>query len=98
MIGKNVPVVGGPAVGLPLTEVLARPGVVAYSSLEAAVAAGNPVIQGDLKAVAPMGDTATGMLAPPIPGGLQMELRVVVVDSQPETLAAPWQPQGWPSL
>lgn len=95
MIGVNIPVVGGPPMGLPLTQVLARPGVVSYATLPAAVQAGNPVIQGSSGAVAPMGDLATNQLAPPVAGGLQMELRVVVVPSQPVALPAPWTPQGW---
>lgn len=94
-IGVNIPVVGGPPMGLPLSEVLARPGVVAFASIEGAARGGCPAIQGDPLAVAPMGDLATNQLAPPIAGGLQMELRVIVTDGQPVTISAPYQPQGW---
>lgn len=75
--------------GQPLDDRLATPGMVAYSSLQAALQAGESVIQGDPKAVAPMADSVLGTVAPPVPGGLQMEKRVVVVPSQPVRLTPP---------
>lgn len=94
-IGRNYPVAGGPPIGLPLTEVLSRPGLVSFATIAGAVRGGCTVIQGDPQAVAPMGDLATNQLAPPIAGGLQMELRAVVVPSQPIPISVPYQPQGW---
>jgi hypothetical protein len=91
MIGVNLPTVGGPPIGLPLAEVLVRPGVVSYATLPEAVQAGNTVIQGSDVAVAPMGDPVTNQLAPPVAGGLQLELRVVVLPGQPVPVPqSPW--------
>ncbi len=70
--------------GVPLSDKLAEPGVVSYTVAQA-VAAGLPLTQGALKAVAPLADTVINRVAPPVPGGLQMQKVVVVTTAQPIT-------------
>lgn len=72
-----------------LADRLATPGMVVYPSLQSALQAGESVIQGDPKAVSPMADAVLGTVAPPIPGGLQMEKSVVVLPVQPVRLTPP---------
>ena len=80
-IGITINYEGFPPRGIPLSQKLAEPGVVALTVPETLGVV--PIIQGDVMAVAPMADTSTDQVAPPIPGGLQMEKVVVVVEAQP---------------
>lgn len=79
---------GVPATGIgiyqgeSINSALAR-GATSYSSLTAAQAAGQSTIQGMQRAVTPTADDATGQLAPPIPGGLQMTGSFVLVQALP---------------
>lgn len=83
-IGKKRWIPGEPVEGLLIRELPAD--VLAYDSLEAALAGGDEWQQGTRQAVAPMGDDVTGRLAPPISGGLQMQKRIIVLPGQPVPL------------
>lgn len=72
------------AKGIPIVDRL--PTSIVYPSLEAAIAAGEVVIQGSPQAVTPMADLATGRLAPEVPGGLQMRRSMVILDGTPVLL------------
>ena len=95
-IGVTINYSGIPLQGVPLAQKLAEPGVVELDWIEATGVV--PIIQGDQMAVAPMADTSTGVLAPPIPGGLQMEKVVVVVASQPANVDLPAVLTAWSKL
>lgn len=71
--------------GVPLADKLAEPGVTQLT-WDQAVAAGMPLFQGSPVAVAPMAETTTGRVAPPIPGGLQLQKVVVIVPTMPVKL------------
>ena len=64
-------------------------GATVYPTLEDAVLDKNTVIQGQEQAVAPMADLTTGYIAPPIPGGLQMEGNLIALAAQPVPLPDP---------
>lgn len=79
-----------------ITGKLATPGVVVLDWIEASGVV--PVIQGSDMAVAPQGDTSTGLLAPPIPGGLQMEKVIIVSEAQPINVDLPAVLGAWRRL
>lgn len=60
---------------------LQEPGVVALDWITASGYV--PLIQGSDMAVAAEGDSGAGLLAPPIPGGLQMQKVIAIVQGQP---------------
>lgn len=95
-IGTTVNYSGISLQGVPLAQKLAEPGVTSLDWIEATGVV--PIIQGSEMAVAPMADTSTGMLAPPIPGGLQMEKVVIVVTSQPANVDLPVVLTAWSKL
>lgn len=79
-----------------LADKLAEPGVVALDWIEATGVV--PILQGAEMAVAPMGDTSTGLLAPPVPGGLQMQKVIIVSEAQPITVDLPRLLTAWSRL
>lgn len=95
-IGTTVNYTGVPLQGVPLAQKLAEPGVTSMDWIEATGVA--PIIQGSEMAVAPMADTSTGALAPPIPGGLQMEKVVIVMEAQPLAVDLPRLLTAWSRL
>ena len=95
-IGVVVNYAGFPHQGVPLQQKLAEPGVVELDWIEATGVV--PIIQGDQMAVAPMADTSTGFLAPPVPGGLQMEKVVIVSEAQPIGVDLPQLLTAWSKL
>lgn len=72
-VGRN----SGPS----LVQKLAEPGVTSLDWIEATGEV--PIYQGSEMAVAAMGDTSTGLLAPEVPGGLQMQKVIIVSEAQP---------------
>lgn len=92
-LGVTINYDGFPPRGIPLSQKLAEPGVVAVTV--AAARGALPLIQGEKMAVAPMADTSTDMVAPPIPGGLQMEKVVVVTTAQPVKINPDLPPWFW---
>lgn len=87
-MGIGRPVGGITPLGTPI-KVKVDQGATVYPTLEAAVDDHNAVIQGQDQAVAPMADLATGYIAPPIPGGLQMTGNLIALPAQPVPLPDP---------
>lgn len=95
-IGVTVNYEGFPQQGIPLAQKLAEPGVVPLDWIQATGVV--PIIQGDQMAVAPMADSSTGFLAPPIPGGLQMQKVIIVSEAQPIAVDLPRLLTAWSKL
>lgn len=72
-----------PKLGIPITDVLTRPGIVVVTSVDEAHAAGLNVTQGNENPPAWQGDTTTGRMAPDIPGGLHYELVALIAEGAP---------------
>lgn len=60
-------------------------GAVVLTSTTEALAANCPVLQGDNKCVAPMGDAVTGRLPRQIPGGAYMDKLVLQLPTVPQS-------------
>ncbi len=69
--------------GEPIQSFIARNQPQVYTSVPTAQAAGNVVNQGGKQAVIPAADSTTNTVAPPVPGGLQMEKVLLVTPTAP---------------
>lgn len=96
-IGVTINYSSYPQQAVSLQQKLAEPGVVSLDWIEATGVV--PLIQGDQMAVAPMADSSTGFLAPPIPGGLQLEKVVVpIAPTMPMPVDLPHLLDAWSRL
>lgn len=74
------------SLGTPVADVLADATNTIFTDVNAAIAAGVPVIQGTPKAVAAMGGLDTGYFAPNVAGGLQFLKEFILLKAQPVPL------------